>query len=362
MIAATTATDYDTHMNRIDRYRGALLGLAVGDAMGAPLMFLSEEQIRIKHGTVTDMIGGGWLDLRPGEPTESVELAFRLARSLVEHGSFERLEVALGYVEVFERSPESLDNITRAALGAIASGTPVEEASKVARDLTGEDGSTNGVCGRCVPIGLMYPEDDGMLISTTLSEAAITHESIDARAGAATVNLFLSRFLRGAGGFDVVFDDVEATLASEGAAVHSILSPIRDADESDLRPNGDVADSLDLALWYLYWGDSFEDAVIRSINRGGPASIVGAVVGALAGAFHGVGAIPERWLHVLEGRSRLESLADDLAAGPRPAAPAKSAGAAAASDSVEAGATGAAEPAAGHDKPEPGAPAGGAAS
>ncbi|MBM4048945.1 MAG: ADP-ribosyl-[dinitrogen reductase] hydrolase, partial [Planctomycetes bacterium] len=58
-----------------DKFRGVLVGLATGDALGAPLEFMSATEISRQHGTVRDMRGGGWLRLKPGEYTDDTEMA-----------------------------------------------------------------------------------------------------------------------------------------------------------------------------------------------------------------------------------------------------------------------------------------------
>ena len=63
-----------------DRFRGALLGLAVGEALGAPAEFLTAEQIEERFGVITEMIGGGCHDVAPGETTDATEMMLCLAR------------------------------------------------------------------------------------------------------------------------------------------------------------------------------------------------------------------------------------------------------------------------------------------
>ena len=295
-----------------ERVKGALLGLGVGDAMGGPLAFMSREQILIKHGSVTEMIGGGWQGLRPGQSTDELELALLLGESLIEKGAYDRADVASRYVGYLDSRPTGLDNITRAALGAIASGTSADEASRVAAQLTGEDGSTGGTLVRTVPIGILRARDEGGMVGDTLSDAGLTHAAVESLSGSVIANLFLAKLLAGVGGFNALFDDVEGRLREGIEGVRPILSPVRQLEEPELRPAGGVSDTLETALFTLYWGDSFEDAVLRGIRLGGPPATIGGLVGAFAGAFHGPGALPDRWLSMLENRGRLERLADSL--------------------------------------------------
>jgi ADP-ribosyl-[dinitrogen reductase] hydrolase len=301
-------------METQDRFVGALLGHAVGNAFGGPLAFMSREQIQIKHGVVTEMIGGGWLGLRPGETTEETEMMLLLAESLVEKKGFDRGDVSRRYVEWLGTlsNPEGVDNITRAALSLIAEGTPVEEASRAALDLTGEDGATNGTVARCVPIGLLRFRDEGTLLRESLAEAAITHHDRRAASGAAIVNLFLARIVRGVPGLDALFGDAFTALLDSDADVIPVLDDVREKPESELRSTGRVADTLEVAFHAFYHAESFEDCIVRTVNRGGHTDTTGAVAGALAGAFHGPGGIPDRWLRRLQGRLRVEQAARRL--------------------------------------------------
>jgi ADP-ribosyl-[dinitrogen reductase] hydrolase len=299
-------------MDTADRFVGALLGHAVGNAMGGPLAFMSREQIQIKHGVVTEMIGGGWLGLRPGETTAEVAWMLCLAESLAEQRGFERADVARRYVEQLRTIGEGVDNITRAALGLIEEGTPVEEASRMALETTGEDGASNGTVARGVPLALLRYHDEGALLRESLAEAGITHHDREATSGAATVNLFLARILRGVPGLDVLFDEVLGALLVNDAGVLAVLADVREARERELRSTGRVTDTLESAFHAFYRADSFEDCIVRTINKGGPADVTGAVTGALAGAFHGPDSIPDRWLRRLSGRSRVEQAARRL--------------------------------------------------
>ena len=73
--------------NRIEIIKGALYGVAVGDALGAPVEFMEAETIKKRHGSVTEMIGGGWLNVRPGEITDDTQMTLCVARGIVNrHG------------------------------------------------------------------------------------------------------------------------------------------------------------------------------------------------------------------------------------------------------------------------------------
>jgi len=299
-------------METADRFVGAFLGVAVGDAMGAPVAFMSPEQIRIKHGAAMEMRGGGWLGLRPGETTDETALAIRLARSLVDKRGFDRDDAARRYVEWLRTEPRDIDNVTRAALALIEEGIAVDEASARALEVTGEDGASNGALVRGVPLALAFFQEPAHLVRVTLDEARITHRDPAAGAVGSVANLFLARLLRGVPGLDLLFDETLAAvveMAIEGVPSGADARLLR---EADLRSTGRASDTLEVALHGLYHGESFEDCLVRTVRRGGHADRTGALAGALAGAFHGPGAIPDRWLRLLQDRLVVEQTARQL--------------------------------------------------
>ena len=81
-----------------DRFRGALLGHATGDALGAPADFLTAEQIEERYGVITEMLGGGWHELQPGQATDATEMMLCLAESLAQTGDFDPEDTIARYL------------------------------------------------------------------------------------------------------------------------------------------------------------------------------------------------------------------------------------------------------------------------
>lgn len=107
-----------------DRARGALLGLAVGDALGRPVVFESPARIVAQYGTVTEMLGDGSWNRPAGTITDETETTVRVARSLVEQGQFEPCDVATRLVSWFAEDPFDVDSTTAAAVGRLRDGEP----------------------------------------------------------------------------------------------------------------------------------------------------------------------------------------------------------------------------------------------
>lgn len=267
-----------------DRYTGCLLGLAAGDALGAPLGFMGASQIQIRHGTVREMIGGGWLGLRPGQHTEDTAMAVLLAESLVERRGFDRDDVARRYEEWFAAAP---------------------------RRVRDDRPDGNGTVMRCAPLALWFGERRTELMEAAAEEARITHPGDEAAGGSAALTVMLSLILDGVEREDL-FDRTWDILEENPLGLPNILPDIPEKEPGDLRPSPFVVDTLEVAIYRFLEGPDFEETVVSTANLGGDANTTAAVAGALAGTFWGAGAIPRRWLRALQDRTAIRGLAREL--------------------------------------------------
>jgi ADP-ribosyl-[dinitrogen reductase] hydrolase len=296
--------------------RGCLVGLAVGDALGGPLEFMERFEIAQKFGGgLRNMIGGGWLRLRPGETTDDTAMARMLAESLLARETFDCDDVAARYVAWLRTNPKDVGNITRLALQAWRKGVFLPHAALGAHRQTGGKSAGNGTIMRCAPIALRYAYDERKLIDASRDEALITHFDPKAWTGSVAVNLLIHHLLHDMPLREAirrVADRIrrEPRSAHEVADALESLTPTTRADS--LGTSGYVIDTLRIAVWGLLRHESFEDALIAVINLGGDADTQGAVTGALAGARWGYESIPQRWLEPLQDRDDLIRIADRL--------------------------------------------------
>jgi len=295
-----------------ERIVGMIIGAAVGDALGAPLEFMSHEQIEIKHGRVTDMLGGGWLGLRSGGWTDDTAMMLLLLESLIEKKTFDEKDVARRYVEWFRTRPVAIGNTVRAALSLLDEGVPLEEASRRAHEGAGGVSADNDTVMRCAPLAAFYVDDTEKLIEASFREARITHWDIQAASGSAFLNLVLSALLQGSKKREA-FSDAEEKIADNPHGLYTIVPDVSFLEEKDVKPGESVVDTLTCAFWYFNRGKSFEETLIRIVNRGGETGTIGAVAGALGGARWGHEKIPERWSKVLRDRGLILGRARALA-------------------------------------------------
>lgn len=313
-----------------DRARGALLGLAVGDALGSTLEFTRRDS-RPRH---TEMIGGGPFGLAPGQWTDDTSMALALAESLVAHPTLDPRDLMDRFVRWWHEGAYSctgacfdIGGTTRAALARYArTGDPF--AGSTAPDTGG-----NGSLMQLAPAALAALDDPWAADRIARDQGRTTHGAPEAVEACAYLVQVLRAAIRGE-------TDVLRPRAWIGADCDGLFPRLWRSDEHDhltpypqaqaakveaiaqgawrkkprdrIRSTGYAIDTLEAALWAAGTTDTFEDALVLAVNLGGDADTVGAVSGQLAGALYGASAIPERWLAPLAWRARITELADRL--------------------------------------------------
>jgi ADP-ribosyl-[dinitrogen reductase] hydrolase len=328
----------DTSIDYRDRYRGAMIGTAIGDALGRPAEGLSPRNIDEAHGYLTDFVPQrGWDGGPTGTLTDDTEMALCVAQSFAECAGVDPDDLANRF-RAWGRVGRGMGSATRAACRRISDGQEWYD--------SGSESAGNGAAMRAAPIGLLHPFDGDALRGTAAITAVITHN--DPTAVAATIVMaytvaFLLHTANGTfdpdallTGIDQVMTGVEDPALqerSDSQAVTTLLARIPDVFAMRGRPieeiyafthNGAfVLESLPAALAaFLSSPEDPEQVVTAAVNGGYDADTVGAMAGAFAGAYHGASGFPERWVSNIEFRSGLEGAADELltlsGTGPQP--------------------------------------------
>ena len=294
------------------RFRGALLGLAVGEALGAPAEFLTSAQIVERFGVITDMLGGGCNDLAPGETMDATEMMLCLAESLADSGDFEPEDIMQRYSAWFAASPRDVSLTVRTAMLSYRAGTHWDVASRRAFEILGSPSAANGSIMRTAPIGLRFLNDAEQRRDCSQRESMLTHFDRLAGAACAALNDVLAAAVRGE--LAAALPELADHYDEEDRRVSATLREAVDSEPEEILSSAYVLDTLRTALWAVLRSASFEDALCLTVNLGNDADTVGAVAGALAGAVYGEAGIPERWLQPLTVRTRVTTAADRLAA------------------------------------------------
>lgn len=294
-----------------DRFRGTLLGIAVGEALGAPADFLTADQIVERYGIISDMIGGGCHDLQPGQTTDATDMMLCLAESLAEVGAFDAEDIMDRYLAWFDSVPVDMSLAVRTALLSYRSGTPWDLASRRAHEILGSPSAGNGSLMRCAPLALRYLNDPETREAVSQRESTLTH--FDRLAGSSCVVL---NDLIVAAIHDDLYNRVQLMIEEmmdEDKRVSATLREALEAEPQEIQSSAFVLDTLCAALWSVLRTGSFEDALVLVVNLGGDADTVAAVAGAMAGAVYGESGIPRRWLEPLCVYDRVVAVADRLA-------------------------------------------------
>jgi ADP-ribosyl-[dinitrogen reductase] hydrolase len=304
---------------RIDRGRGALLGLAVGDALGASVEFKSP-------GTFPPVRGyrdGGPHGLAPGEWTDDTSMALALADSLRSTG-WDLTDQATRYVSWFRTGAYSVTGscfdigiTTSAALRRFeATGDPRTSGP------ADERSAGNGSIMRLAPVPIAYAhrlEDAPELVARRSVESSLpTHRAPQALAACAWMGTVLAGLIEGAtvrGVCDPGWPpaSVARTVAADDR-IDAVVTGSYVHPATRIVGSGYVVKSLEAALWALTTTNSFEDAVLAAVNLGDDADTTGAVCGQLAGAAYGLAAIPTTLVEGLARHDEIMATADDLLA------------------------------------------------
>jgi ADP-ribosyl-[dinitrogen reductase] hydrolase len=300
-----------------DRYRGALLGLAVGDALGTTVEFKAPGTFK----PVTDLVGGGPFSLSPGQWTDDTSMALCLAESLIEKRGFDPKDQMDRYCrwwkEGYLSSTGTCFDIGITVKTALAlylrSGEPFAGS-------TDPFTAGNGSLMRLAPVPLAFRRDIELAIHNAGESSRTTH--------AAPTTIDACRYFTG-----LLLGALEGRSKEE--LLSSFFYPASDEQYWKRYPlspeiaeisngsfkqkeppaiigNGFVVRSLEAALWAFYRSDSFRDGALRAVNLGDDADTTGAIYGQLAGAFYGVNAIPEDWIERLTMRDFISQSADAL--------------------------------------------------
>ena len=303
-------------MDLIDRYRGSLVGLATGDALGTTLEFKTPGSFK----SISGMIGKGPFNLKAGEWTDDTSMALCLAQSLIDKQAFDARDQMQKYLRwrddgYLSSNGECFDigNTISAALDRFElTGNPV------AGDTNPRIGG-NGSLMRLAPIPLVYrlnPASSALSYAAAMSQT--THgaaEPVDA------CRYYTALILSALNGntknelleFDFItnkFDFLEKGLTNKILEV--ARGSYKKINPPQIKGTGYVVKALEAALWAFYNSDSFEEGALLAVNLGNDADTTGAIYGQLAGCYYGINAIPQHWVSILAKSSLIFSMADQL--------------------------------------------------
>src|SRR3954470_15190261 len=292
-----------SRMHRSHRVAGAVVGSAVGDALGAPFEFGPAGQFSARfpepaRGAATEMCGGGSLGGEPGEFTDDTQMALLVATSLVERGGLDEADVFERFRTWAAADPPDIGNQTRAVLG---SGRPWEVAAAEHFARSGH-AAGNGSLMRTTPAAIWFSRF-GQQATTDAARriSALTHGDPSAGEGCAVFHELMRVALDGEDPLAAIPSALELVAPEHRARWATVLAEDWTPDRAT-ESNGAVWPTLGQAIWALRHGRDFAEVMRLVIDLGGDTDTVAAVAGGLAGAVFGIAGIPMRWTSAVHGR------------------------------------------------------------
>ena len=291
------------------RFRGCLLGLAVGDAIGTTVEF----QPRGCFPSVTDMVGKGPFNLTPGQWTDDTSMALCLATSLVHVGGFDATDQMKRSSNWYEHGYLSstghcfdIGNTVRLALHRY------KETSNPFSGSTDPMSAGNGSLMRLAPVPMFYFPDRDRVLHCSGESSRTTHGAAECIDACRVFGDMLRRALAGASKQETLFGTAEPDVAASVSIKAITRGAYRDKTTDDIHGTGYVVQSLEAALWCFFTTETYKDAVLKAANLGDDADTTAAICGQIAGAYYGESGIPTDWLERLARREEIGTLANQL--------------------------------------------------
>ena len=269
-----------------ERATAAYLGLAIGDALGATVEFMTPTEIRQQYGEHRDIVGGGWLHLKTGQVTDDTTMSLALGDAILAHGRVDAKAAADAFDAWMRAKPVDIGNTVRRNLITYRkTGNPEAPPS--------EHDAGNGAAMRVLPVALAcYGQPEKTTLSACRAQAHVTHHNASSDAACETLVFMVQDLMAGKARRDIERERVGKLLAAFPAFAF-------DKRRRD-NPSGYVVETLQAVFQAFFTTETFEDCLIDVINRGGDADTTGAIAGMLAGAHYGLAAIPRRWRNDLD--------------------------------------------------------------
>lgn len=282
----------------LDKIKGGLFGVAIGDALGGTTEFMSQEEINAEYGTLTEIVGGGYWNLQPGDITDDTEMTIAVVKGLMANSNNPIDEIGKQFLRWEQTNPKDI-GITIRRVFQNYHGDWFQAAEHTHRQLNGKSAG-NGSLMRCLPIALAYSDVEKMKEITTL-QSNMTHYDELAAEACVIYNSIAGRVLGGEALKSAILTEIKGT-RYEG--LYEV--------EPDCLPDGFVVHTFKWVLYWLLTCDTFEEVVVGAANKGHDSDTVAAIAGGLKGLEVGCSNLPVRYKAALLCRKELEAYGNIL--------------------------------------------------
>lgn len=313
-------------MLKIHNVKAAILGLAVGDALGVPVEFSSRS--KMKRNPVAGMRANGTWNQPIGTWSDDTSLTVAAMDSIARLKKIDKVDVMKNFVRwlydnEFTANDDTFDcgNTTGAAIDNFSHGASPETCG-----ISHENSNGNGSLMRIFP-AVFYAyakatsEEDALKIVHEFS--ALTHAHEVSQMACGIYYLIAAQILDEKNLTDSVkiglqqakefYSRQEKFLDSVEIFSRLFKENFASLPEDDIRSSGYVVATLEAVIWCVLNTDNYKSLVLNAVNLGGDTDTVGAIAGGIGGLYYGLSQIPAEWLDVLKRRDYLENLSEKFA-------------------------------------------------
>ncbi len=302
-------------LEKIKRYRGCLLGLASGDAVGTTVEFRPPGTFK----PVDDMVGGGPFGLEAGQWTDDTSMALCLAESVIEKRGFDPVDQLDQYVRWYREGHLSSTG------GCFDIGNTIRKAlmkfEQTREPFCGDfdpKSAGNGSIMRLGPVPLFFAENPTEAIEKSAESSRTTHGALTCVDACRYFGGLIVGAVMGANKEELLSERysplsdnwIKNPLCTEIDEI--AVGSFKYREPPDIRGTGYVVKSLEAALWAFHKTGTFRDGCLLAVNLGEDADTTAAIYGQIAGAFYGEDGIPKEWREKIALRETIESFAGQL--------------------------------------------------
>lgn len=271
---------------QIQKATGAYLGLAIGDALGASVEFMTPREIQTTYGVHDRIRGGGWLKLKPGQVTDDTTMSLALGQAILSHRALDAKIAAESFHLWMKSKPVDIGSTVRHGISRYRISGQTEAPEN-------EFGAGNGACMRTLPVALAcFGLDSESVVRLSRAQAHVTHHNMLSDAATECVIDMIHDSLRGA--------NLEQLRARRAQILTDNHVKFRFDRKRLENPSGYIVDTMKAVFQALFTHHNFHDSLVDVVNRGGDADTTGAIVGMIAGAVYGAESIPKFWIRAMD--------------------------------------------------------------
>lgn len=285
---------------------GCAFGLLVGDALGTTFEFKS--RYYCENNPITTIVGKGPFNLKAGDFTDDGSMFLCSLESLIENNGFDvdsHMERFLNWYNYGYWSPTGscfdIGMQTSSALNTYGSrGVLPEESSNAG----------NGSLMRIAAIPLFYNDIESIINITPLA-SMITHNNKSCVSACLIFNIMLHKFINNSDK-DIDLSEYINLVTCDKIKNILINKTYLTLSKDEISSSGYVVNTFEAVLWSFYNTNSFKECLLTAVHLGDDADTVGAIVGALAGAYYGYDSIPNVWTEIIWNKLSIDELLSKL--------------------------------------------------